>query len=59
MLHVPERLVKFKGDSTFVNLKGVAKTDSLVRHPVKIGFSDGLNVEVIEGLKAGQKVVDN
>lgn len=59
VLHIPERLVKFKDDSTFVNLKGIAPTDSLIRHPVKIGFSDGLNVEVLEGLKAGQKVVDN
>jgi HlyD family secretion protein len=58
VLHVPERLVKFKGDSTFVNLKGLAKSDSLIRQPVKIGFSDGLNVEILEGLTSGQKVVD-
>ncbi|MCE5250244.1 efflux RND transporter periplasmic adaptor subunit [bacterium] len=57
VLYIPERLVEFKGDSTFVSLKA-ADADSLVKRPVKLGFSDGLSVEITEGLSEGEKVAE-
>ena len=48
-LYIPERLVEFSNDSTFVTMKH-AETDSLVRQLVSLGFSDGLSVEILEGL---------
>jgi HlyD family secretion protein len=58
VLQIPERVVEFRGDSTFVKMKG-AVGDSLVQRPVKLGSSDGFSVEVLSGLKDGEKVVDN
>jgi len=57
VLYIPERLVEFSGDSTFVAIMD-AEADSLVRHPVKLGFSDGLSVEILEGLADGAMVVE-
>jgi HlyD family secretion protein len=57
VLHIPERLVVFQGDSTFVNTKS-AQGDSLMLKPVKLGFSDGLSVEILDGLKDGEKIAE-
>jgi HlyD family secretion protein len=57
VLYIPERVVEFSGDSTLVSLKA-ADADSLVKRPVKLGFSDGLSVEILEGLVEGEKVVE-
>ncbi len=57
ILNIPERLVEFRGDSTFVSMKA-AEGDSLMQKPVKLGFSDGLNVEIVEGLSEKDKVID-
>lgn len=57
VLHIPERVVEFRGDSTLVSMKA-AQGDSLVRKLVKLGFSDGLNVEILEGLSEKDKVVE-
>jgi HlyD family secretion protein len=57
VLQIPERVVEFKGDSTFVKMK-VAVGDSLARHPVLLGVSDGFSVEVVGGLSEGDKVID-
>ena len=54
---IPERLVTFRNDSTFVNLPG-ATPDTVMEHPVKIGLSDGLNVEVAQGLAIGDSVAE-
>jgi HlyD family secretion protein len=56
-LQIPERVVEFQGDSTFVRMKS-ALGDSLVQHPVLLGFSDGFSVEVLNGLAEGDKVID-
>ena len=56
-LYVPERLVEFSNDSTFVSMKD-AETDSLVQQMVKLGFSDGLSVEILEGLSEGDIVIE-
>lgn len=58
VLQIPERVVEFRGDSTFVKMKGAAPGDSLVQRLVRLGSSDGFSVEVLEGLKDGEKVID-
>ena len=57
ILYIPERVVTFSGDSTYVHLKA-ADADSLVAREVEIGFSDGLSVEILGGLGEGDMVVD-
>ena len=56
-ISVPEAALQFSGDSTFVYLL----TDSVPkqqfqRQNVVTGLSDGINIEIKEGLKVGQKV---
>jgi len=59
ILTIPERLVIFEdgGKKTFVELPGDKPKAEPKKTPVMIGISDGLNVEVVEGLKSGDKVV--
>ena len=57
VLNIPERLVEFKGDSTFVSMIS-AEGDSLVSHLVTLGFSDGFSIEVLEGLSEGEKIAE-
>ena len=57
VLTVPESTIEFKGDSTFVYIL----TDSVPeqkfhRQPVSIGMSDGIRIEIKQGLTEGQKV---
>lgn len=57
---VPESAIEFKGDSAFVYLM----TDSVpqqqfVRKLVETGMSDGINIEIKNGLTPGQKVRGN
>lgn len=57
VLYIPERLITFEKDSTFVEVTDtVAKTVS--RQPIQIGLSDGVNVEVKEGLAESSLVVE-
>ena len=57
VLTVPESTIEFKGDSTFVYIL----TDSVPeqkfrRQPVSIGMSDGIRMEIKQGLTQEQKV---
>lgn len=59
VLAVPERLLTFKGEKTFVEIEqGPQKFEE---KEVKVGLSDGINIEIISGinkesrLKAGEK----
>lgn len=56
---IPERLVIFEegGKETSVEMPGASPKDEPKKVEVKLGLSDGLNVEVTEGLKPGDKVV--
>ncbi|MCD6162500.1 MAG: efflux RND transporter periplasmic adaptor subunit [candidate division Zixibacteria bacterium] len=56
ILVIPERLLTFKGDSTFVEVQDSAGIIDTV--DVIIGLSDGLNIEIIEGLALGDNVVE-
>ena len=51
VLTIPESAVEFNGDSTFVYLvKGKGEQKTYERHPVTIGISDGVNIEIKKGL---------
>lgn len=54
VVSVPESALEFEGDSCFVYLKR-AEGD-YVRTAIATGLSDGINIEVKSGLKAGDKV---
>ena len=51
VLTIPESAIEFSGDSTFVYLvKGKGEQKTYERHPVIIGISDGVNIEIKKGL---------
>jgi HlyD family secretion protein len=54
---LPERLVLFENDQTFVELPGEGPEAEPQKVPVELGLSDGLNVEITSGLSAGDQVV--
>lgn len=58
-ISIPESCVEFENDSAFVYL---AKGDSNIEFDkkfVKVGLSDGINIEVTEGLQLNDKVRGN
>jgi len=60
VLTIPERLVTFEdgGKKASVEIAGVGPKDQPKKVEIKTGISDGLNVEVISGLKKGDRVVE-
>jgi len=56
ILIIPERLVEFVEDTAFVQLKD--PSGEIERKMIKSGLSDGLNIEVVEGLKEGDALVE-
>ncbi|MFY9550114.1 MAG: hypothetical protein WAU32_03095, partial [Thermoanaerobaculia bacterium] len=60
VLTIPERVVIFEdgGKKTFVELPAGKPKDPPKKTAVKLGISDGLNVEVAEGLALGAKVLE-
>ena len=57
VLLIPERLVKFEGGKATVEIPGeMGKEPS--KKEIKYGLSDGMNVEVTEGLKEKDAVVE-
>ena len=48
-----ESLVMEKANAFAYRVNG----NKAAKHPIKIGFNDGTNVEVLEGLRAGDKVI--
>jgi len=52
---LPERLLLFEEGRRFVEVPDGEKTRKI---EVKTGLSDGLNIEVLDGLKEGDKVVE-
>lgn len=56
ILVIPERLVEFLEDTAFVQLKNPA--GSIEKKAIKTGLSDGLNIEVTEGLKEGDLLAE-
>ena len=60
VLTIPERLVTFDdgGKRATVELAGPTAKDPTKKVEIKTGISDGLSVEVISGLKKGDRVVE-
>lgn len=57
VLTLPESGINFEGDSTFVYIaEGSGDKATYRRQSVTTGISDGVNIEIKSGLKAGQKV---
>jgi HlyD family secretion protein len=57
---IPERVVIFEdgGKKTFVDLPGAAPKDAPKKTAVKLGVSDGLTTQVVDGLAVGAKVLE-
>ena len=60
VLVVPERLVAFEdgGKKTTVELPATSPKAEPKKIEIKTGVSDGLNIEVVEGLRKGDKIVE-
>ena len=60
VLTIPERLVTFEdgGKKASVEVAGAGPKAQPKKVEIKTGISDGLNVEVISGLKKGDRVVE-
>ena len=54
VVSIPESCLEFDGDDSYVYLKGAEQ--EYVRTAVTTGLSDGVNIEIKSGLKAGDKV---
>lgn len=57
ILLIPERLIEFVEDTAFVQVKD-STTAEIQRRVIETGLSDGLNIEVTEGLKEGEILVE-
>jgi HlyD family secretion protein len=60
VLTIPERLVTFEdgGKKASVEIAGAGPKDQPKKVEIKTGISDGLNVEILSGLKKGDRVVE-
>jgi len=57
ILLIPERLIEFVEDTAFVQVKD-STTEEIERRIIQTGLSDGLNIEVTEGLEEGEILVE-
>lgn len=55
---LPESSIEFSGDSTFVYIvnKDKKAKEKYIKTPVKLGLSDGINVQIISGVKKDDEV---
>ncbi|PMH23570.1 efflux transporter periplasmic adaptor subunit [Vibrio lentus] len=58
VLTLPERALQFEGDSPNVLIPDNSE-QGFHKQAVKLGLSDGINVEVIEGVELDEAVIDN
>lgn len=56
ILYIPERVVTFRHDSSFVKI--ALSQDKSEEKLIRTGLSDAINIEVISGLKEGEKVLE-
>lgn len=56
-LVIPERLVSFEAEKAFVELPPASPEMQPAKKEIKVGLSDGLQIEVLDGLAAGDEVV--
>ena len=57
ILLIPERLVEFVEDTAFVQVKD-STSGEIEKKTIETGLSDGLNIEVTEGLKEGDLLME-
>ena len=58
-LIVPEAAVSYDaGKNAFVNLVAPGAKNGIRKTPVKVGIGNGTKIEIVEGLKAGDKIVN-
>lgn len=57
VLLLPERVVTIDGDSATVRLPAATPDAEPEERTIRIGLSDGLNIEVLEGLDEGDQVL--
>src|SRR5690348_10079829 len=56
VLYIPERLITQRHDSSFVTIRdGTGRTQE---RRITTGLSDAINIEVLEGLQAGDSIVE-
>ncbi len=58
VLTIPERLVTFENEKAFVEVPAADPKAAPQKREIKVGLSDGLTVEVVSGLEAGEKIVE-
>lgn len=51
---IPESVLQFEKDKTYVELE--TSKDVYTKQFVKTGLSDGINIEIVEGLKKGDRI---
>lgn len=56
IMTVPEAIVEFVGENAFVNVLTDTEKMKFERRAIKTGLSDGINIEVIEGIKPEDKL---
>ncbi len=56
VLTIPESSLEFSGDSSFVYIVKSEEPQEFEKRHVSIGLSDGINIEVKEGLKENDKI---
>lgn len=56
VLQIPERVVTFDGDTAWVQVPGPDGQGQ--KRVIRTGLSDAINIEVVSGLKAGDKVLE-
>lgn len=58
ILVIPERMVVFREDRTFVDVLMDTSTNEIVEKEVILGSSNAIIVEVLEGLNEGEKILE-
>ncbi|EGQ8193345.1 efflux RND transporter periplasmic adaptor subunit [Vibrio parahaemolyticus] len=58
VLTLPERALQFDGDAPNVLIPDSSE-QGFHKQPVKLGLSDGINVEVLDGVELDEEVIDN
>ncbi len=53
---IPEGLIKFDGDTAYVEIE--TENQVFERKEIELGISDGINIEVLKGLKIEDKIKD-
>jgi len=59
VLMIPETCIEFSNDSSFVYVVKTESPQEFDRKYVTVGLSDGINIEIIDGLKLDDKVRGN